>query len=73
MLEDRLGPAVPATYLALRNFADLPLWNMIFGTCANPVRFDGEAGFGEGIGLDGAAWRRVGAMLAFADAHGART
>jgi hypothetical protein len=38
---------------------------MIFGTYANPARFDGEAGFDEGIGFDGVASRRVGAMLAF--------
>ena len=55
-----------------RNFADLPMWDMIFGTYVNPARFDGEVGFDEGIGLDAAAARRVGAMLAFADAHGAR-
>src|SRR5215211_4090662 len=49
-----------------RNFADLPLWDRIFGTYANPQRFDGEAGF------DQPASRRVGAMLAFADVHGGR-
>lgn len=50
-----------------RNFADLPLWDMIFGTYANPSRFDGEVGF------EASASRRIGAMLAFADVHGART
>lgn len=27
------------------NFADLPLWDMLFGTYKNPVRFDGKCGF----------------------------
>jgi len=49
-----------------RNFGDLPLWDMVFGTYANPPRFEGEAGF------DQPASRRVGAMLAFADVHGRR-
>jgi len=49
-----------------RNFGDLPLWDMVFGTCANPQRFDGAAGF------DPPAARRVGAVLAFADVQGAR-
>ena len=40
---------------------------MIFGTYANPARFDGEVGF------EALASRRIGAMLAFADVHGART
>jgi sterol desaturase/sphingolipid hydroxylase (fatty acid hydroxylase superfamily) len=49
-----------------RNFGDLPLWDMVFGTYANPQRFAGEAGF------DQPASGRVGAMLAFADVHGGR-
>jgi sterol desaturase/sphingolipid hydroxylase (fatty acid hydroxylase superfamily) len=49
-----------------RNFADLPLWDVIFGTYVNPARFDGEVGF------DRPASGRFGAMLAFVDVHGAR-
>ena len=49
-----------------RNFGDLPLWDMVFGTYANPERFAGEVGF------DDTASRRLGAMLTFADVHGAR-
>ena len=49
-----------------RNFGDLPLWDMVFGTYANPQRFAGEAGF------DQPASGQVGAMLAFADVHGGR-
>ena len=49
-----------------RNFGDLPLWDMVFGTYANPQRFEGEAGFDQ----PGSA--RVGAMLAFADVQGGR-
>lgn len=48
-----------------RNFGDLPLWDMLFGTYANPPRFTGEAGF------DLPAAHRVGAMLLFADVNGA--
>lgn len=44
-----------------RNFGDLPLWDMMFGTFANPRSFEGEAGFGEG------ASRRIGAMLLMRD------
>jgi sterol desaturase/sphingolipid hydroxylase (fatty acid hydroxylase superfamily) len=39
------------------NYADLPIWDMVFGTFRNPQRFEAEAGF-----YDGAS-RRVGAML----------
>jgi len=49
-----------------RNFGDLPLWDMVFGTCANPPRFEGEADF------DQPASGQVGAMLAFADVQGGR-
>jgi len=40
-----------------RNYGDLPLFDMLFGTFHNPERFEGECGFYEG----GSA--RVGAML----------
>jgi sterol desaturase/sphingolipid hydroxylase (fatty acid hydroxylase superfamily) len=39
------------------NYADLPLWDMVFGTFRNPVTFTGQNGFWDG------ASRRVGAML----------
>ena len=42
-----------------RNYADLPLFDMLFGTFFNPRGFAGETGF-----YDGAS-RRVAAMLAF--------
>ncbi|HYD12406.1 MAG TPA: sterol desaturase family protein [Allosphingosinicella sp.] len=41
-----------------RNYGDLPVFDMIFGTFHNPKTFDGQCGFYEG----GSA--RVGAMLA---------
>ncbi|MDO9321298.1 MAG: sterol desaturase family protein, partial [Pseudomonas sp.] len=28
-----------------RNYSDLPLWDMVFGTFANPPRFTGKVGF----------------------------
>jgi sterol desaturase/sphingolipid hydroxylase (fatty acid hydroxylase superfamily) len=31
-----------------RNYSDLPLWDMIFGTFHNPKEFNGEVGFYEG-------------------------
>jgi sterol desaturase/sphingolipid hydroxylase (fatty acid hydroxylase superfamily) len=43
------------------NYAELALWDMVFGTFRNPDRFEAEAGF-----YDGAS-RRVGAMLALRD------
>jgi sterol desaturase/sphingolipid hydroxylase (fatty acid hydroxylase superfamily) len=43
------------------NYANLPLWDMVFGTFRNPERFEAEAGF-----YDGAS-RRVGAMLLLRD------
>jgi len=46
-----------------RNYSDLPLWDMIFGSFHNPDRFAGEVGF------EPDAARRVGAMLAFVDVH----
>jgi sterol desaturase/sphingolipid hydroxylase (fatty acid hydroxylase superfamily) len=39
------------------NYCDLPLWDMVFGTFRNPVRFEGQAGFWDG------ASGRLGAML----------
>ena len=45
------------------NYSDLPLWDMLFGTFRNPLRWQGEAGF------DPPADRRYGAMLAFADVN----
>lgn len=49
-----------------RNFGDLPLWDIVFGTYANPSHFAGDVGFEE---VDS---RRLGAMLAFVDVNGAR-
>jgi sterol desaturase/sphingolipid hydroxylase (fatty acid hydroxylase superfamily) len=46
-----------------RNYSNLPLWDMIFGTYANPERFDGEVGFEGGRG------RRLWAMLAGRDVN----
>jgi sterol desaturase/sphingolipid hydroxylase (fatty acid hydroxylase superfamily) len=43
------------------NYADLPLWDIVFGTFRNPRRWDGEAGFYTG------ASSRVAAMLAGRD------
>ncbi len=40
-----------------RNYGDLPLFDMIFGTFHNPKEFDGEVGFFEG------GSRKVGPML----------
>jgi sterol desaturase/sphingolipid hydroxylase (fatty acid hydroxylase superfamily) len=40
-----------------RNYGDLPLWDLLFGTFSNPPRFDGEVGFG------GGAHRKVLSML----------
>jgi len=31
-----------------RNYSDLPLWDMVFGTFHNPKSFDGEVGFYDG-------------------------
>ena len=39
------------------NYSDLPLWDIVFGTFRNPVRWEAQAGF-----YDGAS-SRVGAML----------
>jgi len=40
-----------------RNYGDLPLWDLVFGTFANPRSFEGRTGFRP------QASRRVGAML----------
>jgi sterol desaturase/sphingolipid hydroxylase (fatty acid hydroxylase superfamily) len=40
------------------NYADLPLWDLVFGTFRNPRSFEPEAGFG------GGASRRLSALLA---------
>jgi sterol desaturase/sphingolipid hydroxylase (fatty acid hydroxylase superfamily) len=45
------------------NFADLPLWDIVFGTFRNPREFRGECGFEAG------ADRKLGSMLAFADVN----
>jgi sterol desaturase/sphingolipid hydroxylase (fatty acid hydroxylase superfamily) len=39
------------------NYADLPIWDIVFGTFANPASFEAEAGFWNG------GSKRVGAML----------
>jgi len=53
------------------NYADFPLWDMLFGTFRNPTNYIGEVGFEE------PADKRIGAMLAFADvnapAYGAKS
>jgi sterol desaturase/sphingolipid hydroxylase (fatty acid hydroxylase superfamily) len=41
-----------------RNYGDIPLFDMIFGTFENPRSFDGKVGFYEG------GSKRIGAMLA---------
>ena len=46
-----------------QNYADLPVWDILFGTYANPATFDGPCGFADED--------RVGAMLLFQDVHGA--
>ena len=40
-----------------RNYSDLPMWDMVFGTFHNPKTFDGEVGFYEGSS------KRVGDLL----------
>ena len=47
------------------NFADLPVWDMLFGTFENPKKFNGRCGFD--------SWRedRFEDMLAFRDVHAA--
>ena len=41
-----------------RNYSDLPLWDMVFGTFHNPHEFKGQVGF-----YDGGS-RKIGALLA---------
>ncbi|WP_077034137.1 sterol desaturase family protein [Pelomonas sp. KK5] len=45
------------------NYADLPWWDLIAGSFANPERFEGECGF------EPPADRRLGAMLAWQDVN----
>ena len=45
------------------NFADLPVWDILFGTFRNPRQFGGRCGF------DATADRKLGAMLAFQDVN----
>lgn len=40
-----------------RNYGDLPLWDMLFGTFYNPPSFEGKVGFHEG------GSQKIGAML----------
>jgi sterol desaturase/sphingolipid hydroxylase (fatty acid hydroxylase superfamily) len=40
-----------------RNYADFPVWDLLFGTFSNPAHFQGDVGFG------GTAHRRLPAML----------
>jgi sterol desaturase/sphingolipid hydroxylase (fatty acid hydroxylase superfamily) len=47
------------------NFADLPLWDIVFRTFRNPERYLGDCGF------EGDRDRRIGPMLAFADVNAA--
>jgi sterol desaturase/sphingolipid hydroxylase (fatty acid hydroxylase superfamily) len=46
------------------NYSDLPLWDIVFGTFANPETFQTN-----GYGFAGAAWKRWGAMLRFVDVN----
>ena len=39
------------------NYADFPIWDLLFGTFKNPKTWEGQAGY-----YDGAS-KRVGAML----------
>jgi sterol desaturase/sphingolipid hydroxylase (fatty acid hydroxylase superfamily) len=48
----------------VRNYSDLPLWDWLFGTIANPHSFAGDVGF------DAPADRRIFAMLGFQDVNG---
>jgi sterol desaturase/sphingolipid hydroxylase (fatty acid hydroxylase superfamily) len=45
------------------NYADFPLWDMLFGSFRNPARFEGECGF------DAPADCRLAAMLAWRDVN----
>jgi len=48
------------------NYADFPLWDILFGTFRNPTNYIGECGF------EDPADRRMGAMLAFADVNASK-
>jgi sterol desaturase/sphingolipid hydroxylase (fatty acid hydroxylase superfamily) len=45
------------------NFADLPVWDILFGTFRNPASYPGDCGFEDGRD------RRISAMLLFADVN----
>ena len=47
-----------------RNYSDLPLWDMLFGSYENPDTFQTR-----GYGFEAPAWRRWGAMLRFVDVN----
>jgi len=64
------------------NYADLPLWDMLFGTFRNPVRFAARCGFGpqgelrlgtmlRGVDLSRVADRSRGLDLSRGEAGGA--
>jgi sterol desaturase/sphingolipid hydroxylase (fatty acid hydroxylase superfamily) len=56
-----------ASGVQTRNFSDLPLWDIVFGTFANPHAFNGKVGLG--LGLNGnAATPRVWDLLLMRDA-----
>lgn len=46
-----------------RNFSDLPLWDLLFGTFENPAAFNGKVGFSHPESA------RIGAMLLMRDVH----
>lgn len=46
-----------------RNFGDLPVWDIVFGTYANPAHFSGRVGF------EPQASKRIVTMLLFQDAN----
>ena len=48
-----------------KNYSDLPLWDLLFGTFENPATWNGLAGFYSG------ASRRLGALLGGRDISGA--
>lgn len=49
-----------------RNYGDIALWDLLFGTFENPATFHGQVGFGM------PSIPKLPAMLAFADINGAR-
>ena len=46
-----------------RNYSDLPLWDLVFGTYQNPIRFEGQVGF------EPARAARLRDMLLMRDVH----